>query len=153
MDFKLSTNGEELSLVQLLGLDTVRLDYVIFGELSSGSSYSRITDGGLLWAQQAPTPPYSNESSSVMDLEDRQVTVYPNPATDFICIRIEEGAGEETEIQMVNMLGQVNIISSGISAESGRDILMDVSHLEPGIYLVKINTGGAWSVHRIVISR
>jgi len=153
MDFRISANGEELGLVQLLGLDTVRLDQVIFGEFSSGNSYSRITDGGLLWAQQAPTPAYSNQSSSVISQENIQVTVYPNPASDFIHIRLEKDTGKETAIQVVNILGQVDRLSSVIYTESRQLISMDVTHLEPGIYLVKVNTGGELSVHRIIISR
>ena len=153
LDFRISANGEELSLVQLVGLDTVRLDYVLFGNLSPGSSYSRLTDGGLLWADQTPTPGYSNQSNSVVVPEDRQVTVYPNPASSFINIRLEKGTGEETDIQVVNIMGQLERLSSGIYVEPGQVISMDVSHLEPGIYLVKVRTGGSESVHRIVISR
>lgn len=153
LDFRISANGEELGLVQLLGLDTVMLDHVLFGNLSPGSSYSRLTDGGLLWAHQIPTPGYSNQSSSVVVPEERQITVYPNPASSFINIRLEKGAGGETDIQVVNIMGQMERLSSGIYTEPGHVISLDVSHLEPGIYLVKINTGSVWSVHRIVISR
>ena len=153
MDFRISANGEQLGLVQLVGLDTVWIDKVLFGNLSPGSSYSRLTDGGMLWGHQTPTPGYSNQSNSVVVPEEQQVTVYPNPTSSIIHIRLERGAGEVTDIQMVNIMGQVERISSGIYAESGQIISMDVSHLEPGIYLMKVRTGGSESVHRIVISR
>ena len=153
LDFRISANGEELGLVQLLGLDTVMLDQLVFGEFFAGNSYSRLTDGGTLWAQQRPTPGYSNQSSSVIPQEDMQVTLYPNPAADILYISLENYAGGETEIQLINMLGQVDRQCSGIYSEPGQLISMDVSHLEPGLYLVKMKTGDEWSVHRIIISR
>lgn len=153
LDFRISANGEELGLVQLLGLDTVMLDQLVFGEFFAGNSYSRLTDGGMLWAQQIPTPGYSNQSSSVIPQEDMQVTLYPNPAADILYISLENYAGGETEIQLINMLGQVDRQCSGIYSEPGQLISMDVSHLEPGLYLVKMKTGDEWSVHRIIISR
>jgi len=153
MDFRISADGEELGLVQLVGLDTVRLDQVVFGSFIAGNSYSRLTDGGLPWVQQAPTPAYSNQSNSVSSEEDIKLTLYPNPASDILHIRIEKDAGGETEIQVINMLGQMDHLTSGIYSEPGQLRSLDVSHLEPGLYLVKVKTGGVWSVHRVIISR
>jgi len=151
LDFRISANGEELGLVQLIGLDTIILDQLVFGEFYAGNSYSRFTDGGMPWAQQAPTPGYSNQSSSVIPQEDMQVTLYPNPASDILHISLENYAGEETEIQLINMLGQVDRLYSGIYSE--QLISLDVSHLEAGLYLLRMKTGDEWSVHRIIISR
>jgi hypothetical protein len=153
LNFRISSNGEELGLVQLIGLDTVRLDQVVFGEFTPGSTYSRIRDGMSPWVKQMPTPGYSNQSSDVMSLEDQQVIVYPNPASDLIHIRVKNGGSEEINIQIVNILGQLDQQSSGIYSGKGEEIPIDVSHLEPGIYLLKVNTAGAASVHRIIISR
>lgn len=100
-----------------------------------------------------PTPVYSNQSSDVMSLEDQQVIVYPNPASDLIHIRVKNGGSEEIDIQIVNIPGQVDQQSSGIYSGKGEEIPINVSHLEPGIYLLKVNTAGTASLHRIIISR
>jgi len=151
--FRISANGEELGLVQLVGLDTIWLDHVVFGALLQGNSLSRINDGGVVWAQQAPTPGYSNQSSSVIYPDETQITVYPNPASDNIHIRLGKDAGGKMDVQVVNILGQVDRLSSGIYSGYGQEITMDVSHLEPGVYLLKIQIAGERSLHRIIITR
>ena len=152
-DFRISADGEELGLVQLVGLDTIWLDHVVFGALSQGNSLSRINDGGALWVQQAPTPGYSNHSSSLLSQEDLQVTIYPNPASNSIHIRLGKDTGGEIDIQVVNILGQVDMLTSGVYSASGQEITLDISHLEPGIYLLKVGTAGKRSVHRIIKTR
>ena len=153
MDFRISADGEELGLVQLIGLDTVWLDHVVFGTLSQGNSLSRIDDGGLMWTQQAPTPGYSNHSTGLLSQQDLQVTIYPNPASNSIHIHLGKVVSGEIDVQVVNMLGEVDILTTGVYSESGQEIILDISHLEPGIYLVMVQIAGERSVHRIIKTR
>jgi len=153
MDFRISAKGEELGLVQLVGLDTVILDQVVFDNLYAHTSYSRITDGNMLWRHQAPTPGYSNRYSSLDPQEEKPLTVYPNPADDIIHIRLNQFKGGELDLRILNLKGQVEIMETGLYLQSGNEISMDISSLLPGIYLLELKTADQLSVHRIVVSR
>jgi len=153
LDFKISAGGEALGLVQLVGLDTVVLDQVIFGDLLPGFSLGRRTDGGAPWERQAFTPGWSNLPSNVEIPDELYASVYPNPASDLLYVSIQNDPGDQVFIQVVNALGQVVLSESGTGAASGHVISMDVSPLLTGIYFVKVRSGNMLSVKRIVITR
>lgn len=75
-----------------------------------------------------------------------QVNVYPNPANDFVAIRINK-TGEYT-LEMIDVTGKVVIVYT-----MGNELIINTCNIERGIYLVKvINIGSkSYSLVRLTI--
>jgi hypothetical protein len=75
----------------------------------------------------------SSGSSNPIFNGDHQISVYPNPADDFINIL---SANSVARIEIISLLGQV-MISETTEAPSYK---IDISGLELGLYVVKVLT-------------
>jgi hypothetical protein len=75
----------------------------------------------------------SNASSNPIFNGDHQIKVYPNPADDFINVL---STNPVTRIEIISLLGQT-MISETTEAQSYK---LDISELEPGMYVVKVLT-------------
>ncbi len=71
--------------------------------------------------------------TDVVTIQENEITVFPNPFSDFIYIRNLEG---ENEITVSNLQGQ--ILYSIISSDKTEAI--QLSNLEPGFYILKIKS-------------
>ncbi|HPF00847.1 MAG TPA: T9SS type A sorting domain-containing protein [Bacteroidales bacterium] len=69
--------------------------------------------------------------------------VYPNPASDFIFV--ENSAGGDFQLQLINSAGQIVLSQNYFSHEA----IVDVASLERGAYLVVISYGAESDVFRI----
>jgi len=80
----------------------------------------------------------------VSELSDKPlVSIYPNPASDFISIN-EIGLNNEISVIFYNQLG---LITSTIELTSDR---VDISHLEKGIYIVEIKSNSGVSRQKFI---
>ncbi|MDZ4845618.1 MAG: T9SS type A sorting domain-containing protein [Chitinophagales bacterium] len=67
------------------------------------------------------------------------VSVYPNPASDKVTIRIESQVGKEkVEVEIFDAVGK----SVKQEIFSSKEIHLNISDLEKGVYLLQIKTGG-----------
>lgn len=153
LDFRISASGEELGLVQLVGLDTVTLDRVVFGGFSAGASLGRRMDGGIPWEAQEFTPGGTNVSLDLEIQEEFYANVYPNPARDILYIAFSTPLEGIVGVQVVNALGQLILSEVRRDYLPGERIAMDVSTLEAGVYFLKLRSGQLSSVKRIVVAR
>lgn len=69
----------------------------------------------------------------INDLEIPSIKVFPNPASNTITIELNNSVN--TEIELVNTLGQTVLTKT-----SKNNSNIDISNLDPGMYLVKIKT-------------
>lgn len=81
--------------------------------------------------------------SGINELSDNLIfTIYPNPFTDDIFIRMNDNTAIIEEIQIYNVLGQ--LILSKQTEVLGRSFLsLNVAALTPGIYFVRVRANGA----------
>lgn len=80
-------------------------------------------------------------------LLDRSLRVYPNPAQGSVSIAFSAAFGS-ANVMVVNTLGQTVIATRKIT--SGQTTL-DISHLETGIYFVRVEKNGEWLNRKIVV--
>lgn len=73
-----------------------------------------------------------------------QISVYPNPATDFINISISKADNKSTTIHLVNMFGQ--IVQQKAITNNGQ---FDIRNLTPGTYIVVIDSNGEKETYKI----
>ena len=78
------------------------------------------------------------------------ISIYPNPADDFLIVKIlEEGNGEST-IELFDSQGR--LIQSHIDKYPGTHTL-EMSELKAGIYMVRISLDGKYLSSRRIIKR
>ena len=83
-----------------------------------------------------PTPPQGIEENDVV-----MISVYPNPAHDFI--RVETFYGVYVQCDLYTVTGQM--VLSSTEAE------INVSGLEPGVYFIRVNCGTNVLTERVII--
>lgn len=131
-NFKLSASGEDLILSNASG---IVVDQVTYPPQTTDVSWARIPNGTGNFQSMTATFDAENESiiasaPAAPMLPD--VTLYPNPAGDMLNIRV--GDDEQHQLCLYNIFGQClqQMPVNGIQ-------IMDVSSLEPGIYLITVD--------------
>lgn len=82
------------------------------------------------------------------------ITVYPNPAQDFVNISISLAEQNEVTISLFNMLGEALMIIDKGKLTAGSQLLqLNIADLASGIYNISIKVGETKSIHRIVINK
>lgn len=128
-------------------LDTVDLGHITNTDviLSNGKIFVVWEDdnsGTVKYREGTFTP----DNTAVNFIEEKQISVYPNPATNELQIEnfvLKDG----DEIEIVNVIGQT-ILSKTISSSNENTI--DVSKITNGIYFLKIISGNETFVTKFV---
>lgn len=143
LGFKLSADGEDLGLYQLLGGDWIVHDETKFGFVSGDYTFARIPDGsGPLVPTARPTPSAPNVQTSV-DNDELEVSFYPNPAESFIFVK---------SLQPIDKVEVYNLLSGlcqQLQTSAGEPI--PVSHLKPGVYVFRVYSGDSIHDSKIII--
>jgi len=74
--------------------------------------------------------------NSLGDVKSSEIKVYPNPAKNELIIENENLNKENETVQIIDFSGRIIIISQ--FEPSNSQLTIDVSHLQSGIYLLKI---------------
>ncbi len=88
-------------------------------------------------------------STGILKTESENLEIYPQPATEHVIIKGKELSGSHVEIFVYGISGQQ--IYSGSKVVVNGEIRFDVSFLEQGMYLIKINTGNRLFISRMII--
>ena len=86
-----------------------------------------------------------SEVVNVNEIEESRCSIYPNPANDRLYIEIQTLTPTQTQTQTLTQTLTVEIYdiygrSQKLSAISGQLSVIDLSELNAGIYIIKINT-------------
>ncbi len=87
----------------------------------------------------------SNTTSTRPQLSSNIVSIYPNPTTDFVNIKLDKSVINGT-VEIYNWNGQL-LKSSTIN----QDLMMDISDLMTGVYTVRIQTAKEQWVKQLMI--
>ena len=84
-----------------------------------------------------------------------ELSIFPNPATDFVNVRLTSKQEGRLQITVVDMNGRTVIapISFAVEANDVRQHTIDLSRLEFGVYFLSVQRDGHNTMERIVISR
>jgi oligosaccharide reducing-end xylanase len=89
-----------------------------------------------------------NTITSVEEAFDREINVYPNPASNFLNINLNKGYLDGIEISLFNMLTQK---VKYLKAENRNDFTINVNDLPQGIYILKIESGKYSKTQKVLI--
>ncbi|MGE0567708.1 MAG: T9SS type A sorting domain-containing protein, partial [Bacteroidia bacterium] len=117
--------------------------YIRFRDLNNNTLKTLQTDFGGFIVYSFSTYP----TTSVAEKEfGGYVKVYPNPAMDKVYI--EGNATENSEVKLLNALGQV---LGSYKTDMQGNLMIDVSNQNPGIYFVEITRGTKMVVKKVVV--
>ncbi|MFC2117870.1 CotH kinase family protein [Bacteroidota bacterium] len=142
VDFKLSTGGEELALVQVNGTDTIFIDSLSFGLQTDDISYGRYPDGtNNLKILTRTTPGSSNVFTTIINPNlNLRFEVYPNPAADNLNVFYKSKEDNKLILQIFNNSG-ILMFSESYNRTNFLQKNISLYSYPPGIYYVRIITG------------
>jgi hypothetical protein len=114
------------------------------------------TDDIGLWnrvlTQQEITDLYYGPTAGIREATiENQLSIYPNPAKDFVSVSLSSTAGGNTEITVYDLLGNaVKTFSSAMKADTRFEQTFSVAGLPAGIYPVRITSGKKQCIGKIV---
>lgn len=86
--------------------------------------------------------------TDVEDVEDSDFAIFPNPVTDRLTIRFDQGyIDSDPEVTLTSMLGQRSLMTGKVD---GDRLSIDVAHLPPGPYVCTIRSSGGVYTQQIV---
>jgi len=72
-------------------------------------------------------------------IEEKTFKVFPNPATDFIQVQLDEVKGETALIEIVNVMGQV-VYQTQVTISGGLNETIPTKALNGGMYIMRVST-------------
>ena len=87
-----------------------------------------------------------DEFTSVNDVDVEQIKIYPNPASDYISIDVDE---EIESIEILDLSGRVVLEVNGMQSTKNKRV--DISQLQGGVYLVRTHTAGKITLGKVVV--
>jgi hypothetical protein len=129
LNFRLSNNGEYVGLFSPDGFSIA--DEIDWGHIGPDTSLGRQTDGSEDWVYfSSTTPEYSNNQGTI-DVKESELTpivFYPNPTENII------STSTLSDFVVMDMAGNQVMQVSRVRS-------LSLSHLSPGVYLVKDKEG------------
>lgn len=116
-----------------------QLDTVSF-QISANSFY-----GGTIDHNIESDGIYSTYATLGLEQAELQFSISPNPAGNQLVVNIQHG--DASQLQLIQLNGQV-VLEEKINATLQK---IDLTHVEAGMYVVKINNGGVSRTQKLVI--
>jgi hypothetical protein len=111
----------------------------------------------IFWYERTPEVMNIVPRSAVEKADARpknlELSVYPNPTSGVTNIHYVVKNGEPVTINVVSLLGQ-RLIEGGSRLDQHGDLSLDLSSLEPGVYLlIATLQSGEKAVERVVVTK
>jgi hypothetical protein len=84
------------------------------------------------------------------DLDSSEITVFPNPAQDYIAVQVEL-AKQDLTLKMYNSLGQ--LVKTGVITQGSTFTHIETDTLYNGIYILKVANGTSSKTFKVIISK
>jgi hypothetical protein len=138
-DFKLSSNGETL---YLLNSAQELVDEIEFPASTTDLAYARVPNGTGPFEYQGHTIAANNDIPTGLfeSAQDLGFYIYPNPASDYITLDLGESNRSISNLQIVNLLGEV------IYSNSENILTKNTIHIggfAAGLYLLRLELDDA----------
>ena len=80
-----------------------------------------------------------------------KVTLYPNPASSYINIAVEQG-NEQVAVEVYTVTGQLVFFKSySLETLEAQHIRLDIDNLKSGMYFVRVNSGNESVVKNLIV--
>lgn len=165
LDGDFTDSGEQLFLQANGSTATASASITIPAGATSGNTRLRIvcTEGGVTSPcgtyTYGETEDYSVSVGSSPDTYtdgeitfNNVITVYPNPTKGFLNLEIQTKEGQIAAYNLIDLVGRT-IISNQTISNGNYSTTLDLSSLESGIYLLRVNINGESTIRKIVLEK
>lgn len=117
-----------------------------------GPTFYGVKSATIVTSISEPTTPYvSTAGVSAMNLEEMNISIFPNPASDLLAIQISGLVKEDVNLELMDLSGRM-IESKKIN--KGQTICyFDVQTIYSGTYIIKISNSNQNLTRKVVITR
>ncbi len=131
--FKLNKSGEQLVLSNSTG---TMIDSLSFGGQTANIASARRPNGTGDFVLQLPTHNFNNEQTSgTFDLSKKlNVSFYPNPASDYLEVNIQNDAFANYQVSIYTIAGQLMLKQQ----QNSSSFRLGLNNWHNGFYLLKI---------------
>ncbi len=144
-------NGANLGNVDLTGLQFVGSSGNLFMKMTSNATNCCATDGfrdtGWEWAWSV-----SSGSVGVHELQAGNFTMYPNPATSELHLRLQSPTDGPSEMRVLDVTGRVVYANSFVSTGAEANTI-DLHDLQSGNYSVVLTTASGVKTQKLQVIR
>lgn len=136
LDFNLPAGGGGVGIGQVLENDAEVTDWLNYGALAADIAFGRYPDGSTLLANLTMTPGAPNVllGSAPPGIPRPEWQIWPNPAKEYIRVDLRE-VRKPGKILFYAISGS---LVRSVLPEKGGQMLINVSDLDPGIYMVRM---------------
>ncbi len=161
---KLSSNGEQVGLVEMFQGAPRFIDSLTFGPQSPDTSYGRREDGGSEWVFfSKATPGETNANGVIVSVEPITGQVvseyslsqnYPNPFNPTTTIEFSLKKAGHTTLTIYTVTGQkvATLIDKNMKAGKFK-VTVDASKLASGMYFYKVKSGKFSAVRKMLLMK
>ncbi|MBN2523952.1 MAG: lamin tail domain-containing protein [Bacteroidales bacterium] len=133
LNFKLSSEGEQIGLSHYNGIKYKYIDSITFNNQNSNLSSGRVSDGADVWTEFImPTPGTTNNTidhTITQQKDENGLIIYPNPVTDGVIY-----LSQKRNIRLYNNIGFL--------VHSKNDVQnLNLGSIPKGIYILKTEYG------------
>lgn len=130
-------------------LDCNNSNSVISGE--TGIAYTATTNGDyaveITVGSCVDTSACESISTvGIYELDNRSISIYPNPTTDMVTVELEE-AHSSFNYKVITITGKIVVAETGISTKK---FTIDLSNESNGIYFLKVEMNDATRTYKVV---
>ncbi|HUM48471.1 MAG TPA: T9SS type A sorting domain-containing protein, partial [Chitinophagales bacterium] len=130
-------------LTDKIQLRFVASDSIIAGaDLEGGSLVEAAVDDVILWELGEPT-------IGIDEIENIDITVAPNPASDIVVVKWKGLASQLTEVELLNTLGR-SVFKTTVNGSSDQ-LNIPVNKLPAGVYTLRITSDKNIGSRKIVV--
>ncbi len=155
-DFKLSKDGEEVVLLQKIGVEMQVIDRLMFGIQARNKTFGRYPDGSsILEYLGSPTPWASNVLTSVDDRtllpagSPQEVTLYPVPTDGPLYIRFSRPDPGNSRIS-VSVYSISGVMVAREEFDPSELVTLSLEDQPAGMYLIHIRQGEELNIRRVI---
>jgi len=112
-----------------------------------GNGYIKLYDewgneiaSGAEFTDELAVPFKNTQVSSVSDIDSNTIdlAVFPNPASNNVTVTFDAGNGNQTNLEIINSVGEVVYTESMGSINGKQSLLLDLEELSSGLYFLSV---------------
>ncbi len=148
-NFKLSASGELITLINSSGLIA---DQIAYEQQQTDMGFARYPNGTGDFVVQEPTFDANNNFVGVEEIVlHNNLLLFPNPASDFVYLKLQNGQTGIVNIAIADMQGRIMIKESNLNLSTAMRI--DTSNLAAGTYIVSLYGDEITEVVKLSVSK
>jgi len=154
-------DGGDLRVAQLAsnppGIAFIKENKIIYAPPSNASGIDTImytlvdTQGGIDTGMVLIF--YDGLSSSSSTKAEKQIDLFPNPASDWVSLQLPKALEPGASITLYNSSGDSVLCHSCVAQTAVKEYRLSTTHLSPGIYWISINYGEGVVTKKLVIAK